>query len=33
VGRSMLVDPQWLVKARAGLPFKPFSPEAFGQLY
>jgi 2,4-dienoyl-CoA reductase-like NADH-dependent reductase (Old Yellow Enzyme family) len=33
VGRSMLLDPEWIVKARAGLPFKPFALEAFAQLY
>jgi 2,4-dienoyl-CoA reductase-like NADH-dependent reductase (Old Yellow Enzyme family) len=33
VGRSMLVDPQWIEKARDGLPFSPFRLEAFGSLY
>ena len=33
VGRSMLVDPEWILKARHGLPFKPFALEAFAQLY
>jgi 2,4-dienoyl-CoA reductase-like NADH-dependent reductase (Old Yellow Enzyme family) len=33
VGRSMLVDPEWIVKARTGQPFKPFALAAFGQLY
>ena len=33
VGRSMLVDPQWIRKARDGLPFEPFGLEAFGRLY
>jgi 2,4-dienoyl-CoA reductase-like NADH-dependent reductase (Old Yellow Enzyme family) len=32
-GRSMLVDPEWIVKVRLGEPFKPFGLEAFAQLY
>lgn len=32
VGRSLLVDPQWVQKARNREPFLPFSPEAYGQL-
>ncbi|WP_199902754.1 hypothetical protein, partial [Azospirillum sp. B4] len=26
VGRALLNDPEWLLKARAGVPFKPFDP-------
>ena len=33
VGRSVLVDPEWIVKVRDGLPFKPFGLEAFAQLF
>ncbi|MGK4002115.1 NADH:flavin oxidoreductase [Sorangium sp. So ce1036] len=33
VGRSLLVDPEWALKAREGKPFKPFSVEPFSQLY
>ncbi len=33
VGRSLLIDPAWVLKARAGLPFEPFSLAAFGKLY
>jgi len=33
VGRAMLVDPEWTLKVRDGLPFKPFSLEAFARLY
>lgn len=33
VGRSLLVDPEWVLKVREGKPFKPFSFEAFRQLY
>jgi hypothetical protein len=29
----MLVDPEWILKARHGVPFKPFALEAFAQLY
>jgi 2,4-dienoyl-CoA reductase-like NADH-dependent reductase (Old Yellow Enzyme family) len=33
VGRSLLSDPAWVGKVRAGLPFQPFSPAALGRLY
>ncbi|WP_437812438.1 NADH:flavin oxidoreductase [Sorangium sp. So ce1078] len=33
VGRSLLVDPEWALKARRGEPFKPFSLEQLRQLY
>lgn len=33
VGRSLLIDPGWVHKARAGAPFEPFSLAAFGKLY
>jgi 2,4-dienoyl-CoA reductase-like NADH-dependent reductase (Old Yellow Enzyme family) len=33
VGRSLLVDPEWVKKVRDGEPFKPFSPQAYGELY
>ena len=32
VGRSMLIDPHWVEKVRAGLPFEPFSLAAYGSL-
>jgi len=32
VGRSLLVDPQWALKARKNEPFLPFGLEAYGQL-
>lgn len=32
VGRSLLVDPRWALKARAGQPFTSFSPQAYGIL-
>lgn len=32
VGRSLLVDPQWALKARQNEPFKPFGLEAYGSL-
>lgn len=32
VGRSLLIDPQWAIKARDGTPFEPFSLEALGSL-
>ncbi|MBA2933594.1 NADH:flavin oxidoreductase [Sphingomonas sp. CGMCC 1.13654] len=32
VGRSLLVDPRWVEKARAGEPFEPFSLAAYGGL-
>lgn len=32
VGRSLLVDPQWAIKAREGAPFEPFGPEALATL-
>lgn len=33
VGRSLLADPGWVLKVKAGEPFEPFSPEAIGRLY
>jgi 2,4-dienoyl-CoA reductase-like NADH-dependent reductase (Old Yellow Enzyme family) len=33
VGRSLLADPAWAVKARAGEPLPPFNPAALGKLY
>ncbi|KJS08127.1 MAG: 1,2-oxophytodienoate reductase [Gammaproteobacteria bacterium BRH_c0] len=33
VGRSLLMDPQWAIKARANEPFNPFSLEHYGKLY
>ncbi|WP_437677861.1 NADH:flavin oxidoreductase [Sorangium sp. So ce131] len=33
VGRSLLADPEWALKARRGEPFTAFSPEHFRQLY
>lgn len=33
VGRSLLSDPAWAVKARRGEPFAPFNMAALGQLY
>jgi 2,4-dienoyl-CoA reductase-like NADH-dependent reductase (Old Yellow Enzyme family) len=32
VGRSLLVDPRWVEKARAGEPFEPFSLAAYASL-
>lgn len=32
VGRSLLVDPRWVEKLRAGEPFEPFSLAAYGHL-
>ncbi|MDB5453224.1 MAG: 12-oxophytodienoate reductase, partial [Caulobacteraceae bacterium] len=32
VGRSLLVDPEWARKARAGAPFHPFSRESYAKL-
>ncbi|MEA1652882.1 12-oxophytodienoate reductase [Nitrospirillum sp. BR 11164] len=32
VGRALLNDPEWLLKARAGQPFKPFDPENLKRL-
>jgi len=32
VGRSLLVDPQWALKARRNEPFLPFTPAAYSQL-
>ncbi len=33
VGRSLIMDPAWVKKARAGEPFAPFRLEAYGSLY
>jgi len=33
VGRSLLIDPGWVRKARAGAAFAPFNLAAFGRLY
>lgn len=33
VGRSLLVDPEWTLKARAGEAFAPFSQELYAKLY
>lgn len=33
VGRSLIMDPAWVRKARAGEPFEPFRLEAYGELY
>ncbi|MHC8380492.1 NADH:flavin oxidoreductase [Pseudomonas sp. LB3P14] len=33
VGRSLLIDPQWALKARANEAFKPFGMEHYGNLY
>lgn len=32
VGRSLLMDPQWALKARLNQPFEPFDLQRFGQL-
>ena len=32
VGRSLLIDPHWIEKARAGQPFAPFSQAAYASL-
>lgn len=32
VGRSLLIDPQWALKARANQPFEPFGLQHYGQL-
>jgi 2,4-dienoyl-CoA reductase-like NADH-dependent reductase (Old Yellow Enzyme family) len=33
VGRSLLVDPDWVEKAQMNKPFKPFSLDCFSRLY
>lgn len=33
VGRSLLMDPEWALKARANVPFKPFDLTSYSQLY
>jgi 2,4-dienoyl-CoA reductase-like NADH-dependent reductase (Old Yellow Enzyme family) len=33
VGRSLLIDPEWIKKAQANQPFKPFSLEHYETLY
>lgn len=33
VGRSLLVDPQWAIKARNNQPFEPFSLDHYAKLY
>jgi 2,4-dienoyl-CoA reductase-like NADH-dependent reductase (Old Yellow Enzyme family) len=33
VGRSLLIDPAWARKARAGEPFEPFNIASFAKLY
>jgi len=32
VGRGVLMDPEWVVKARTGAAFRPFRLEAYGTL-
>jgi 2,4-dienoyl-CoA reductase-like NADH-dependent reductase (Old Yellow Enzyme family) len=33
VGRSLLIDPEWVSKAQVNEPFKPFSLDCYGKLY
>jgi 2,4-dienoyl-CoA reductase-like NADH-dependent reductase (Old Yellow Enzyme family) len=33
VGRALLNDPEWLVKARTGQAFKPFDPQCLSTSY
>lgn len=33
VGRSLLIDPEWIEKARSKQPFKPFSLDCYERLY
>ncbi|WP_417622410.1 NADH:flavin oxidoreductase [Parasphingorhabdus sp.] len=32
LGRALLMDPEWVLKARAGEPFRPFDLSAYGRL-
>jgi 2,4-dienoyl-CoA reductase-like NADH-dependent reductase (Old Yellow Enzyme family) len=32
LGRALLMDPAWLLKAQAGAPFEPFDLSAYGRL-
>jgi len=32
IGRALLMDPEWVVKAKEGLPFKPFDITAYSRL-
>jgi 2,4-dienoyl-CoA reductase-like NADH-dependent reductase (Old Yellow Enzyme family) len=33
VGRALLNDPEWLVKAQTGQPLKPFNPQCLSTSY
>lgn len=32
LGRALLMDPAWVLKAQAGVPFEPFDLGAYGRL-